>query len=118
MLANQEFIVTAVEPNDSMRELGKSRTKSLKKINWKEGTGEVTGLENDSFDLVTFGSSFNVCDRQEALRETHRILRPGGWFACFWNHRDLNNPIQKEIEVLIGDKIPGSDMVLGVTIKE
>jgi SAM-dependent methyltransferase len=54
---------------------------------------------------VTFGSSFNVCDRQEALKETKRILKKDGWFACMWNHRDLNDPLQKEIEDILKREI-------------
>ena len=43
---------------------------------------ENTGQSSGRFGLVTFGSSFNVCDREKALEETARILKPGGWFAC------------------------------------
>jgi ubiquinone/menaquinone biosynthesis C-methylase UbiE len=58
------------------------------------------------FDLVTFGSSFNVCDQQLALKESARILKSKGWFACLWNHRNLNDPIQSEIEKVIKNLIP------------
>lgn len=101
MLAEKGFEVTAVEPNDAMRENGKIRTKSLSNVTWHEGTGEKTGQEFKSFDLVTFGSSFNVCNREEALKETVNILKAKGWFFCLWNHRDLSDPIQLEIESII-----------------
>ena len=64
-----------------MRKNGLKRTQNLN-IEWFEGTGENTGRENSKFDIVTFGSSFNVCDGQLALTETLRILKPSGWFAC------------------------------------
>ncbi len=70
-------------------------------MTWFEGVGEHTGQPADTFQLVTFGSSFNVMNRQEALAESQRILRAGGWFACMWNHRDLKNPIQEKIENII-----------------
>ena len=63
-------------------------------------------METGKFDLVTFGSSFNVCDRQQALAESSRILKPGGWFACMWNHRDLEDPLQQSIENVIKKNIP------------
>lgn len=59
----------------------------------------------NGFDLVTFGSSFNVCNRQEALEEAKRILKTQGWFACMWNHRDLTDPLQKEIEDILKAEI-------------
>ena len=71
-----------------------------------DGTGEVTGQKTCSFDVVTFGSSFNVCDRPVTLVEVSRILKKNGWFICLWNHRDLNDPIQAEIESLIKKVVP------------
>lgn len=101
MLAVRGFDVTAVEPNDAMRANGINRTANLPNVRWLEGTGEQTGQTNQSFDMVTFGSSFNVCDRQLALKEAARILKPNGWFACMWNHRRLDDPIQDRIESII-----------------
>lgn len=101
MLAKRNLSVTAVEPNDAMRKNGMKRTKKFINVRWVEGTGEDTKLNSSSFNFVTFGSSFNVTDRKMALRESYRILKSKGWFACLWNHRDLNNPIQKEIEDVI-----------------
>ena len=91
MLAARGLNITAVEPNDAMRINGIKRTSALQNIYWHEGTGEQTGQESYSFDMVTFGSSFNVCDRSKALKESARILKPKGWFACLWNHRQLEN---------------------------
>lgn len=105
-LAAYGFKVTAVEPNDAMRANGIARTKDLSNVSWCEGTGENTGQAANSFRLVTFGSSFNVTDRNAALRETVRILQPEGWFACMWNHRDLSDPVQLAIESVIKDFVP------------
>lgn len=62
-------------------------------------------MESNQYDLVTFGSSFNVCDREEALLETKRILKNGGYFACMWNHRDLGDSLQEEIENVLKSNI-------------
>jgi ubiquinone/menaquinone biosynthesis C-methylase UbiE len=107
MLAERGMDVTAVEPNDAMRSNGLSRTHKFSNVRWCEGTGENTGQSDSEFDMVTFGSSFNVCDRKVALSETARILKPGGWFSCMWNHRDLNDPIQSNIELIIKNRITG-----------
>ena len=55
---------------------------------------------------MTFGSSFNVCNRQLALAETARILKPHGWFGCMWNHRQLDDDIQAKIEAIIKEHVP------------
>jgi ubiquinone/menaquinone biosynthesis C-methylase UbiE len=107
MLAARGLDVTAVEPNDAMRDNGISRTKKLGNVRWYEGTGEQTGQASKVFDMVTFGSSFNVCDRQLALKETARILKKGGWFACMWNHRQLDDQIQAQIELIIKKHVEG-----------
>jgi ubiquinone/menaquinone biosynthesis C-methylase UbiE len=107
MLAARSLDVIAVEPNDAMRANGIKRTADLGNVSWHEGTGEVTGQSSQAFDMVTFGSSFNVCDRQQALKETARILKPRGWFACMWNHRHLDDPIQARIEAIIKERVAG-----------
>ena len=107
MLAARGLDVTAVEPNDAMRGNGIKRTAELQNVKWHEGTGEATGQAAQAFDMVTFGSSFNVCDRQQALKETARILKPRGWFACMWNHRNLEDPIQARIEAIIKERVAG-----------
>ena len=105
ILAARGLDLVAVEPNDAMRSLGIQRTEQLVNVRWHEGTAEETGQAKQAFDLVTFGSSFNVCDRQQALMETSRILKPRGWFACMWNHRQLEDPIQAQIEAIIKDLV-------------
>ena len=105
-LAKLGLRIWAVEPNDAMRRNGTRRTADYPGVQWFEGIGEDTGMEAAKFDLVTFGSSFNVCDRQKALIETSRILKPGGYFACMWNHRDLSDPLQQKIEAVIKQNIP------------
>lgn len=105
MLAARCLDVTAVEPNDAMRANGVKRTEKLENVCWHEGTGEKTGQATKAFDMVTFGSSFNVCDRQLALKETARILKSRGWFACMWNHRQLDNQIQSQIESIIKERV-------------
>ena len=107
MLAARGLDVTAVEPNDAMRANGMKRTASLSNVRWHEGTGEQTGQATQAFDMVTFGSSFNVCDRPVALKETARILKPRGWFACMWNHRQLEDPVQAQIETIIKERVTG-----------
>lgn len=101
MLAAKGLDVYAVEPNDAMRANGIKRTESFPNVRWFDGVGEHTGQPDNKFKLVSFGSSFNVTDRLKALQEAQRILAEDGWFACMWNHRDLEDPVQKKIERII-----------------
>jgi ubiquinone/menaquinone biosynthesis C-methylase UbiE len=108
LLLARGFAVLAVEPNDAMRAIGVKNTEGGH-ATWSVGTGENTGLPSNSFDLVTFGSSFNVTDRARTLIEVARMLRDHGWFACMWNHRNLDDPLQAECERVISEAIPGYD---------
>jgi SAM-dependent methyltransferase len=104
-LLERGCVIDAVEPNEAMRQIGIERTKDTS-VAWHEAIGEETGLASGAYDLVTFGSSFATTDRPLALRETARILRRPGWFVCIWNHRDLDDPLQAEIEARIRARIP------------
>lgn len=107
MLAKPNIEIHSIEPNEKMRTIGKQRTAHLAKcVSWFNGTGENTGKAGGAYQLVIFGSSFNVTDRQKSLEESARILKPGGWFSCLWNHRDLRDPLQSDIENIIKDHIP------------
>lgn len=97
--------VHAVEPNDAMRSIGIANTAG-RPVTWSVGTGEATGLASHAFRAVLFGSSFNVVDQRAALHEAARVLQPRGWFACMWNHRDLEDPAQKQIEQIIQKHLP------------
>lgn len=105
MLLERGCEVVSVEPNDAMREIGIERTKG-QKIEWVRATGIDSTLKAGEFDWVTFGSSFNVMDRNEALGEAHRLLKKGSYFSCMWNHRDLNDPVQKIAEDTIVEFVP------------
>lgn len=96
--------VISVEPNAAMREFGIKNTLG-QKVEWRIGTGEETGITDRAVQAAFFGSSFNVVDQQRALIEIKRILEPKGWFACMWNHRDLDEKIQTDIELIIKGKI-------------
>ncbi len=109
MLAEYGLNIVAVEPNEAMRKNGIARTSLIKNIQWQEGTGEDTYQESSKFSLVTFGSSFNVTNRHLALKETVRILKPKGFFACMWNHRDLSDPVQNNIENIIKSYVENYD---------
>ncbi|MEP7041453.1 MAG: class I SAM-dependent methyltransferase [Dokdonella sp.] len=98
--------VTAIEPNAAMRAIGSDE---CPQAHWLPTRGEATGLPDRCCRLVTFGSSFNVLAADAALRESARLLRPGGWLVCLWNHRDLDDPLQAQLQAVIGGRVAGYD---------
>ncbi|MGH2971226.1 MAG: class I SAM-dependent methyltransferase [Gaiellaceae bacterium] len=79
--------VIAVEPISEMRaKIADARV--------LEGTAEAIPLADDSVDAVTVAQAFHWFRPDDALREIHRVLRPGGGLALVWNVRDERNPVQ------------------------
>lgn len=97
--------IDAVEPNLAMRTIGMAITEG-RPVTWLDAVAEATRLTSGAYALITFGSSFNVVCRSRALQEAARLLRSGGWFACLWNHRELNDPMQLEIQEAIMRAVP------------
>ena len=86
--------VIAVEPVAEMRA-------KLDGFEALDGTAESLPLEDASADVVTVAQALHWFDLDRALPELHRVLRPGGHLALFWNSRDLDDPIQRGVEELL-----------------
>lgn len=96
----------AVEPNDAMREEGMKMFAASDRIQWMKGSAEHTGLEDSSVDWVLMGSSFHWAVPEEAMKEFHRILKPGGFFTAIWNPRNIeSSKLHMEIEQIVYDEI-------------
>jgi ubiquinone/menaquinone biosynthesis C-methylase UbiE len=104
-LLDRNLTVIAIEPNDAMRELGIRNTMG-RAVSWAKADMHHTGIDDSSVAHAFFGSSFNVADQQVTLKEVARILKQGGSFACMWNHRDLSDPLQAEIESIFKREVP------------
>jgi len=98
-----KFIVTAIEPNEQMSHLGKEKSDF---INWVNATAEESLQDDESFDMVTFGSSLNVTQIELALLEAKRILKPRGKIVCLWNYRNLKDEKQIKIRNIIHSHVP------------
>ncbi len=76
-----------VEPNDAMRARAEAEPESAT-TRYVKGTAEATGLPDGCATAVLAAQAFHWFDAPAALREFHRLLRPGGWVALMWNERD------------------------------
>tara|TARA_B100000989_G_C19472454_1_gene441340 strand:- start:342 stop:1133 length:792 start_codon:yes stop_codon:yes gene_type:complete len=99
--------IIAIEPNEDMRSIG-IRDSSKTKIKWQKGSGEKTGLESKSMDMVSMASSFHWVDFEKGCKEFHRVLKKNGRFVALWNPRKLQeNPFLEKLEGYINLLKPG-----------
>jgi len=77
--------VTAVEPVADMRQ---ALARALPEVPVLDGTAEALPFEASMVDAVIAGAAFHWFDGPAALREIHRVLRPGGGLGLLWNPRD------------------------------
>jgi SAM-dependent methyltransferase len=95
--------VVAVEPIAEMRA-------HIEGAEALEGTAEAIPLPDGSADVVTVAQAFHWFDHDRALPEIDRVLRDDGSLVLVWNMRDLEDPIQRGIEDLLGpmrNDVPG-----------
>jgi SAM-dependent methyltransferase len=87
--------VIAVEPVAEMRSALPTSVRAL------EGTAEAIPLAAGELDGVAVGQAFHWFDGHAALPEIHRVLRPEGLLALFWNTRAENDPVNRAIDELL-----------------
>jgi SAM-dependent methyltransferase len=59
---------------------------------YQNGRAEATNLATACADAVLAAQAFHWFDSAAALREFHRIVKPGGWVILLWNERDETDP--------------------------
>jgi SAM-dependent methyltransferase len=94
-----------------------------------EGPAEAIPLDDASVAAAFSAQAFHWFDRERAVPELHRVIRPGGGFVLLWNWWDERDPMQDELGELIGfaghspfadDEMPGAPWFreLGRTVVE
>jgi len=91
--------VVAVEP---LREMRAELERRVPAVAVMAGTAERIPLADGWVDGVTVAAAFHWFDADRALREIHRVLKPGGALALVWNARDERDPLQAALSDVIG----------------
>ena len=84
--------VVGVEPNPEMRRAGEEYLAAFPNFTSVDGTAEATTLADHSLDFVTAAQAAHWFDRDKALTEFRRILKPGGYLVLLWNDRLIDAP--------------------------
>jgi SAM-dependent methyltransferase len=120
------FEAVAVEPGAPMLEQLRSAVPEAEAL---EGPAESIPLPDESVDAAFSGQAFHWFDRERAVPELHRVIRPDGGLAVLWNWWDERDPLQHELGELIGyagrepyvrEELPGAPWFeeLGRTVVE
>lgn len=108
-LADYGFHVIGIEPNESMRQEALFQSNPL--IDYRPGAAEATGLESQSVDAVVCAQAFHWFDREAALHEFHRILRPDCWLFLLWNSADESDPLTHSFWSILRSSTPEPEVV-------
>jgi ubiquinone/menaquinone biosynthesis C-methylase UbiE len=95
--------VIAVEPLPEMRAQLQA---VLPDVLVLDGTAEELPLEDDSVDAITVAAAMHWFDLDRAVPEFHRALKPGGAMAVIGPGRDLDQPLQRAVQEIIGVYLP------------
>lgn len=88
LLAERGLTVVAVDPSADM--LG--QIPAQPSVTTVVGTGEATGVPEQSGDLATFAQAWHWVDPVAGCAELVRVLRPGGRVGMLWNVLDVSVP--------------------------
>lgn len=102
MFLGRGYQVSAVEPNDAMREAADRLLAGHADFHSVSGSAEHTTLAGGSVDLIVAAQAFHWFDTPGTRAEFSRILKPAGHIALIWNERLTDSsPFLRDYEQLL-----------------
>ena len=101
LLLLKGYHVTAVEPNEAMRQAAEQRLGGYDRFYSQSGRAEATGLLDESVHLITVAQAFHWMEPEATRKEFMRILKPGGHIALIWNLRLTNTAFLQAYEEFV-----------------
>lgn len=99
----QEGEIMLTDINDSMLVVGRDRLLDAGiagNVNYVQGNGEKLPYPDDYFDCVTIGYGIrNFTDKQKALCELYRVIKPGGRLLILEFSKPQNELVSKAYDV-------------------
>ncbi|CAM1506990.1 Fc.00g066310.m01.CDS01 [Cosmosporella sp. VM-42] len=88
----EEYEILAVEPVEPMRNT--LEKKGLKGVVVRSGTADnIDAVEAGWADGVIAAQAFHWFAKEAALKDIHRVLKPGAKLGLIWNIEDYNRPL-------------------------
>ncbi len=81
-LIENAAVITAIEPDARLADVLKARSPSVDIVN---APFEDAALPEASFDLGASATAFHWIEQRPALAKLATWLKPGGWWAMWWN---------------------------------
>jgi ubiquinone/menaquinone biosynthesis C-methylase UbiE len=98
LFAERGIQVIGIEPNSAMRRRAEATPcPAGPPPRYRDGTAEATGLPDATAECVVAAQAFHWFDAGAALREFHRLLKPGGWVALLGYERDESDPFTEAV---------------------
>ena len=93
---NYESNVYCVDENKGMLDLNKKKNYGISNIKWFCNDAEKLPFKNNYFDYYTISFGIrNINNINHALKEAHRVLKPGGRFLCLEFSKVKNEILNK-----------------------
>ena len=90
-LIENGFDVTGVDTSAAMIERAKS---SYPRSKWGVGSAEKLAVPDNAVDVVISAQTFHLVDRNAAIAEIIRVLKPGGMVSIWWRHLASDDPVK------------------------